>query len=381
MSNKSNELLPFVFGKIAEADNFTGRELDCEHLEGNFRGHVNTIIISPRRWGKTSLVNRVLDKLSKDKGYYIAQVDIFKCRTEEQFYNSYVNAILKATTTKFDAFAAVARKYLSSFGPKFSVSDDGQKVDFSVSLDIEEKKYSVDEILDLPQRIASEKGKTFIVCIDEFQNVNEYDDSMGFQRLLRAHWQKHGSVSYCLYGSKRHMLMDIFGNYEMPFYKFGDIMFLEKIPEDVMSTFVVKRFHDTGKTIPEDVSLKLVRLVSLHPYYVQQLAQQSWLRTKNVCTDEIVVSAHEGIVAQLSLMFSNLLDSLTPRQINFLYAISDGVENFSSVEVLKKYNLGTSANIKNLRSAVVSRDIVDLLPGKKLEIQDPLFEYWLKKLK
>ena len=373
--------MPFAYGKVAENKDFVGREKDIEHLLTNFKGHINTTIISPRRWGKTSLVQHVLSMLSKDKRYYLAQVDIFNCRNEEQFYDSYVNAIMKATTTKFDAFSLAVKKYLGSFGPKLSVSDDGQQVDFSVSLDFHDKNYSVDEILDLPQRIAKEKGKKFIVCIDEFQTINEYNDPLGFQRKLRAHWQLHNSVSYCLYGSKRHMLMDIFGNYEMPFYRFGDIMFLDKIPEDVMSKFVVKRFKDTGKKISIELATKLVRMVSLHPYYIQQLAQQSWLRTADVCSEEIVNSALESIVAQLSLLFSNLLDSLTPKQISFLYAIIDGVDNFSSTDVLKKYNLGTSANIKNLRNAMVSRDIIDLMPGKKMEIQDPMFEHWLKDLR
>jgi predicted ATP-dependent endonuclease of OLD family len=376
-----NEAMPFAYGKIAENKDFAGRENDIEHLTANFKGHVNTTIISPRRWGKTSLVQHVLTMLSKDKKYYTAKVDIFNCRTEEQFFTSYVNAIMKATATKFDAFTQAVKQYLGSFSPKFSISDDGQKVDFSVSLDFHDKNYSIDDILDLPQRIATDKKKNFIVCIDEFQTVNEYDDPIGFQRKLRAHWQLHNSVSYCLFGSKRHMLMDIFGNYEMPFYRFGDIMFLEKIPEDVMSKFVVKRFKDTGKTISPKLAAELVRMVDLHPYYIQQLAQQSWLRTADVCSEEIVKSACNSIVAQLSLLFSNLMDSLTPKQINFLYAIVDGVDNFSSTEVLKKYSLGTSANIKNLRNALVSRDIVDLMPGKKMEIQDPMFVLWLKGLK
>ena len=116
-----------------------------------------------------------------------------------------------------------------------------------------------------------------------------------------------------------------------------------------------------------------------HPYYIQQLSQQVWFRTPDSdCTKEIVEEAFNSLIAQLSLLFANVIDSLTPKQINFLLAVADGVSNFSSKEVLNKYKLGTSANIKNLRKATLEKDLIDVLSGNIIEIQDPAFEYWLK---
>ena len=80
----------------------------------------------------------------------------------------------------------------------------------------------------------------------------------------------------------------------------------------------------------------------------------------------------------MSLLFANVVDSLTPKQLNFLLAVADGVSNFFSKEVLTKYKLGTSANIKNLRKATLGKDLIDVLFGNIIEIQDPAFEYWLK---
>ena len=71
--------------------------------------------------------------------------------------------------------------------------------------------------------------KQIILCIDEFQNISEFDHPVDFQKKLRAHWQLHQHVTYCLYGSKRHMLMEVFSSPSMPFYKFGDIIFLENL--------------------------------------------------------------------------------------------------------------------------------------------------------
>lgn len=369
--------IPFVYGKIADGDDFTDRVFDTEKLINNFRGLVNTIIISPRRWGKTSLVNHALKQLTDNKEYIVCKIDIFNCRTEEQFYNTYVNAILKAASSKMEEFIDAAKKYVGAFGPKLTLSDSSLQYELALGVDFKDKQYSYDEILDLPQRLSIEKNKKFIVCIDEFQNVNSYDDSIGFQRKLRSHWQTHNNVGYCLFGSKRHMLLDIFSNYEMPFYKFGDIIFLDKIKEKDWTKFIEHRFAETGKNITHQVAQLITQKVDCHPYYVQQLSQLAWLRTHSKCTTSIVDEAFESLVGQLSLLFSNLIDSLTTKQISFLKAIAAGEKNFSSKEVLTKYQLGTSANIKNLKKAMQDKDLIDVMPNS-ITLQDPLFAYWLK---
>ena len=372
---------PFIYGKMAENEFFIDRKKETKYLIGNFKGLENTAIISPRRWGKTSLVNKAVSELSKDKGFYTARIDIFNCRTEEQFYKAYVNAILQASVSKMDELVAMIKKYIGSIGPKISIGDASEQFDFTLGLDFKDVHYSIDEILDLPQKIAKEKRRKFVVCIDEFQNVGEYDESLAFQRKLRSHWQLHDSVCYCLYGSKRHMLLDIFGNYEMPFYKFGDIMFLDKIAEADWTPYIIGQFKKTGKNISKELAAKIVQKVDAHPYYVQQLAHQVWLRTEKECSEAIVTEAHENIIDQMGLLFSNLIDSLKPKQINFLHAIADGIRNFSSKETLEKYELGTSANIKNLRNAMLQRDLIDVLGKGKIELQDPIFTAWLKQQK
>lgn len=368
--------IPFVYGKIADGSNFTDRRQDTEKLVNNFKGLVNTVIISPRRWGKTSLVHHALQSMSKETDYLLCQIDIFNCRTETQFYQAYVNALLKASYTKMDEFIAAAKKYVGAFGPKLTLSDSNMQYELAFGIDFKDKQYSYDEILDLPQQIALERDKKFIVCIDEFQNVSNYEDSVGFQRKLRAHWQRHNQVGYCMFGSKRHMLLDIFSNYEMPFYKFGDILFLEKIDEQEWVAFIVDRFAQTGKTISTTQALRIAQNVACHPYYVQQLAQLVWLRTDTACKDAIIDAAFEALVGQLSLLFSNIIDALTAKQISFLQAIAQGERNFSSREVLTKYQLGTSANIKNLRKAMQDKDLIDVMPNS-IQLQDPLFAYWL----
>ena len=370
---------PFVYGRIADDLNFTDREDEVALLTQNFKNLINTIIISPRRWGKTSLVNKCARLLSEEsKDILVCQVDIFNCRTEEQFYTAYANALMRISTSAWEEFVAGVKKYLSRMAPTVSLSEGSQNYELSFGISFKDNRLSYDEILDLPQQIAKDKGKKIIVCIDEFQNINEYEDSLAFQRKLRAHWQTHTSVCYCLYGSKRHMLLSIFNDYSMPFYKFGDILFLQKIERKDWAAFISQRFADTGKQISDELSGMIADKMKNHPYYTQQLSQQTWLRTSKDCSEAIVNEAFSSLIGQLSLLFTNIIDTLTSRQISFLIAVADGVVNFSSKDILKQYQLGTSENIKNLKKATLEKDLIDILPGNTIEIQDPAFEYWLK---
>ena len=373
---------PFIYGKLAIADSYTDRQIEMELLKNNFMSLINTMIISPRRWGKSTLVNRVseLIKCQHNTEIVICRLDIFNCRTEEQFYKAYANAILKSTTSAWDEFVDGVKKYLGKFLPKISFSDATQSYELSFGFVLKESQLSIDDLLDLPQQIAIDSGKKIVVCIDEFQNIHYYHDTLAFQRRLRAHWQLHSNVCYCLYGSKRHLLMNIFNGYDMPFYRFGDIFFLQKIGRDDWIKFITGRFKVTGKHISETLSTKIADTMQNHPYYVQQYSHQVWLRTEIECTEIILNEALDGLLDQLSLLFTNIIDSLTARQISFLKAIVEGEINFTAKNTLQKYDLGSSANVKNLKNALLEKDLIDILPHHKIELQDPVFYLWMKRM-
>ena len=368
--------MPFIFGKIAEMQNFTDREKESQRLYQNFFSLINTTIISPRRWGKSSLVKLVSKSLSIDnKDYIVCLIDIFNVKDESDFYLNFAKNILKATSTKWEDWLENAKEFMSRLIPKISFSPDNQ-AEFAFGIDFEEIKRNPDDILELAETIAKKKDLKMIVCIDEFQNIANFENPLAFQQKLRSHWQHHQNVCYCLYGSKRHMLIDIFSNPSMPFYKFGDIMFLEKIDNKIWGKFIQKRFKETGKTITKKEGEYLAALVANHPYYVQQLAQMSWLRTNIYCSKTIIDDSLQTLKNQLSLLFSGLSETLTATQLNFLKALLDGITSFGQ-ENLQKYNLGTSANILKIKDALLNKEIIDITP-KKIDIQDPVFALWLK---
>ena len=370
------ENTPFVFGKLATEMEFTDREKESAQLASNFRSLVNTIIVSPRRWGKTSLVNRVAEQLLEtESDLKICQIDLFNIRTQEEFYLTLASEILKSTSSKWEELAQNAKEFLSRLLPRISFSPDAQS-EISFGIDWEELKKNPDEILDLAETIAVKQGIKIVVCIDEFQSLADFEEPLAFQKKLRSHWQRHTHVTYCLYGSKRHMLLDVFTNPSMPFYKFGDLMFLEKISEAKWVEFIQRRFTETSKEIGNDDAVLITQLTEYHSYYVQQLAQQVWLRTGQKCTSSIVSEAHQGIVNQLSLLFVNITESLSNTQLNFLKALLSGEKQLSSQNTLQHYKLGTSANIGRLKQALLSREIIDI-SADQIDLQDPIYKFWL----
>jgi hypothetical protein len=368
---------PFIFGKSTDYHNFTDREKESEQLMQNFKSLINTTIISPRRWGKTSLVENVALKImKKNDEIKVCTLDIFNIRSEVEFYEQYAKSILNATANKWEELMANAKEFLAHLLPKISFSTTGQ-VEISFGIRWQDIRKNPDDILNLAETIAKAKRIKIIVCIDEFQAIGEFEEPLAFQRKLRSHWQHHHHAAYCLYGSKRHMLLDIFSNALMPFYKFGDILFLEKISNITWGAFIQKRFLDTGKKITVEQAEYLASQVDNHSYYVQQLAQQAWLRTKTSCSVKIIDDALQGIKNQLDLLFISQIEALSTTQINFLKAVLQGETLLTSNEVLKQYRLGTSANVGRIKNALMSKEIIDI-NGKQVEILDPIFKLWLK---
>ena len=173
---------PFIFGKIATDENFTDREQETAHLVNNFESLINTIIISPRRWGKSSLVHKAATiAQNEDKQLKICTVDLFNVKTEEQFYTVFARSVIRGTASRWDEAVENAKKFFSRLVPKISIGADPMN-EVSIDFDWEEMKRNPDEILDLPERIAQSKGIKVMVCIDEFQNIAEFDDPLFFRR-------------------------------------------------------------------------------------------------------------------------------------------------------------------------------------------------------
>lgn len=371
--------IPFVYGKIVADNDFTDREEETRKLVSNFLSQTNTAIISPRRWGKSSLVNKAVAIVSKsDKSVLFVKMNAFRCETPQDFYELFAKRTIECISSTAETLLSNAKEFISRLLPKLSISDPSGQYEMSFGVDLKNNPIGED-ILDLPQQIATARKKKVVVCIDEFQQTGEFAQTERFQKILRSHWEEQPDVAYVLYGSKKHMMLNIFGEYGSPFYKFGDLMFLPKISRENWITYIQNRFAETKKSISAEVAGHLADLVENHSYYVQQLAQYAWLRSDKVCTEDIVEAAFQGMLDSLNLQFVNLMDSLTEKQRSFLCAVSDGIKNLSSVDTLSRYKLGTSGNIRILKGALKKRDLIEET-ARQVEIQDPVFNQWIQRV-
>lgn len=368
---------PFVFGKIATDKNFTDREQETAILVKHFKSLINTIIISPRRWGKSSLVNKASKlAMEQDNKLIICHIDLFNVRDEEHFYSLLAQKVISATSSKWDETVDLIRKFFSRLSPKITIGTDPMN-EVSVDFEMKDVVNNPDEVLDLAEKIAKMKGLKIVVCIDEFQNISEFSDPDYFQKKLRSHWQQHQNVSYCLYGSKRHMMLEVFTDSSKPFYKFGNLMFLNKIETPYLVSFFKERFADTKKKITEEACNLIVEFTDNHPYYAQQLAQLSWLRTKDICTEDIVREAHTSLVEQLSLLFATITENLTTQQLHYLKALLAGEKSISSTETMHRYKISSPTSIARSKASLIKNDILDNKAGE-ISFQDPIYAYWLK---
>lgn len=369
--------VPFTYGRVTASDDFTNRSEEIALLKRNFLAGVNSILISPRRWGKTSLLRRVTEELTlEQKDIRICHIDIFDLRNEHQFYVALANGVLQATSSRWEEFVKDAKQFLGALVPTITFSPDMQTgVSFGVGW--EEIERNPEEILDLAERVAERKKIRIIVCIDEFQSLASFADPLAFQKKLRARWQNHRHVTYCLYGSKRHMLLEVFTDSSMPFYKFGELLYLKKIGTEEWISFIRRRFSDTGKEISEEDARLIAQLAENHPYYVQQLAQQSWFRTGRKCNREIILSAREDIVGQLGLLFANITERFSATQMGLLRAIIAGEKQLSAQQTLLQYRLGTSANVVRVKRGLIESEVLDDSNGE-LTFLDPMFRHWLE---
>ncbi len=369
----------FVYGVAVSDYNFIGREQETKRLLDNFRGGINVILMSPRRLGKTSLVKHVCNKLDEEDIITI-YLDIFGCKSEYDFYNKLAAEVLKQTASKRELWLEEAKEFIYRLTPKISFSPE-PNADFAISLSITPKTHTPEEVLGMAEKIAIKKGKRIVICIDEFQQIGEMANSKQIQARLRTVWQHQKQVSYCLFGSKHHLMSTIFLHRSMPFYQFGDIISLDKIATADWVEYIVSHFSDGKRTISRALAEDICRFTENYSAYVQQL---SWLvftqkEEGETVTKEDVKQAMNDLLATNEILFMQMIEPLSEYQLNFLRAIASGVtKDFGLSEVREEYKLGSYSNINRLKTALLERDLIEKR-GAETVMTDPVFAKWIKR--
>jgi uncharacterized protein len=366
----------FIYGVSVSGDNFTDRIQETRRLKMDFENGLNVVLISPRRMGKTSLVKKV-QQVVNPAIVHTVYVDIYDCKSEYDFYNKFAESVLRQTSNRMEIFLEKTKKFLTRLTPKISFSSD-PAYDYSVSLGITPKEYTPEEILQLPELIAQQMRKHIVVCIDEFQQVAEWPDSLQVQKRMRGVWQHQKNVSYCLFGSRQHMMNNLFQNKSMPFYQFGEPNYLQPISTEDWIPFIRQKFEEKGLTITEKQIRVICDTVRNQSSYVQQLAWNVMINTDDAVSEQSIQAGINDLLIQCTPLFMEQTGGLSSYQMNFLKAIAAGQhDQFTSSTILQEYQLGSKSNVDRLQKVLREKDYIMSTPDG-LYLTDPIMELWLK---
>ena len=368
---------PFIFGHLLASKVFVNRTKEIQSLKQNIDNQIHTVLLSPRRWGKSSMINLLEYKIGKSKKTVFCYLDLFNISSEMEFYYQLSDEILQKTHNKIDDFFNSINLFLNNLKPKITF-EAGDIANFSLSFNENRTKESFIEILNLAEEIAKKKKIKIVVCIDEFQNLERFKDPLVFQQRLRASWQHHQHVVYILYGSKRSMLSTIFEDQSMPFYKFGDVMYLQKIETEHWLKFIQSNFKKAKKKISKKYAVKLIELMDNHSYYVQQLAHIIWNNTTSEVDENIFNNSINDIIGRNAMMFETIFENLSTNQIKVLHMLIDNIKaKHTSFAIIEKYKLVSSANVIQALKSLENKEVIDRFEGFTQFI-DPVFRMWLR---
>lgn len=368
---------PFQYGKVAEKENFIDRDNDRMFLKQSLYSGTNVILVSPRRWGKSSVVKQAMAELcSEQSDVKVCHIDAFPITSSEEFYKIFAQKVLNATSSHVQGALSSIGKFLRTVSPKLSFSMEPMS-EFSLSLNMSKSDDDAAEVLNLPEMIAKEQGLQIIVCIDEFQQLARLSDYARLESMMRSVWQHQQHVSYCLYGSQRHMIDEIFNSTEKPFFRFGQVYNLKKIERNDWLKYIMDRFSSTGKRIAEGLAERIADTVGCHSWYVQQLSSAVWNFTDKEADADAFDKALTWCVDVNSDSYRKTCENLSETQLCLLRAIAMKETQLSSSAIVRQYRLGSSASVTKNKRILSMQDIIDIT-GNKAEFQDPLFCLWFK---
>ena len=364
---------PFTIKAYESKELFCDREEELQLMLQNCVNSTDMTLISQRRIGKTGLVLRLFDELKDVKpDIHTIYLDIFASRNIDDF----IKLMAEAAMRSFQPKTSMGEKlltFIKSLRPQLSFDNITGEPQLQITYQTaHEKEYTLRGLFEF----LDSQNEHIVIAIDEFQQIGEMSDTLIIQKKLRSVWQHHKHTSYCLFGSKQHMMKNLFQSRKMPFYQFGDMFFIKRIPTEKWVPFIVSRFADSGKTISAEYAQKICETVDNYSSYVQQLAWNIFALSDDVITEQDIKDGLDATMAQSVSLFVEQTANLTSYQLNLIRAICQGYhDDFGSKEVTSRFELGTKSNLIKLKNALVEREIIEITEDGCF-IADPLFERW-----
>ena len=378
---------PFVYGEIVPGEAFIDREVELDRLVTDLAGGQKVFLISPRRYGKSSLVRQALKALARQNAL-TAEVTVSSYSSYLSFLEGYAGA-LAALDTRWERAKSWFGSAIRSTRPelRYEPKDTGLGR-FSVAFPLVKSERDVtrlaNEVFALPGQLADARRRSVVVALDEFQAVNGFNGG-SVEHALRAAAQQQRSVGYVFAGSEPSLMEQMIGP-RRPFYKAGPVMRLEKIPADVFAEFIDKRFTKTGIKPEDGLGVAIVDLAGNLPYDVQRLAHETWddvkaAGGKRAALDHLHATLTRLLTEQQTV-FEALWQRLTLAQRAVLRAVvlQNGRELLSA-DTRARHRLGVPSSTQAALVALAKQDLV-MKEGQRKEDQryvvvDSLFREWV----
>jgi uncharacterized protein len=355
---------PFKFGSIVDGRFFTDREKETAHVKSMLDGENHLIIMSPRRYGKSSLVNKAISETSRPVIFLdmqlVTDTNDMAAQLLKRIYRLFPFERLKQYIQNFRIIPGV------SINPVTNVVD--------ITFHPESNTLPVlEDVLNLLEQLSTPKKK-LIVVFDEFQEVVNLDKKI--LSHLRSVMQYHKNVNYIFLGSQESLIHEIFEKKKSPFYHFGLVFRLNKIPEKDFRNFIIDGFSSlTSETT--DIADNILEITSCHPYYTQQLAFMSWeelQKTKDA--ESCVKSALSLLIEMHDVDYERLWNNFNKTDQKLLVGLAHSPQSPTSESFIRKYNLGATSTAYSSLKRLMKQGYL-IKTHKDAEFDDPFLRMWI----
>lgn len=368
---------PFVYQGYVSPDYFCDRTEETEELIANLQNGRNTVLISPRRMGKTGLIMNAFYRLkNEEKDSKCIYVDIFATKNQHDFVQLLGTAIAQEVMSRERQAMKRLLEFFGSWRPVFSVDPLTGMPTVSVSIEPTMTEATLKNIF---AYLTQSKHQIYI-AIDEFQQITNYPET-GTEALLRSYIQFAPNVHFVFSGSKRHLMSQIFHSPDRPFYQSTVSMGLEPLHEEIYYAFARRFFEEKKGTFGEDIFHHIYQRFDGVTRNIQLILNRLYETEKHVAKQEQADEAIRHIVNRNSMQYEELIGFLTDNQLSVVKAIAkEGlVASPQSSEFIRKYELPGASSVKSALDGLTDKDIV-YRKAEGFIVYDRFFELWMKRL-
>jgi len=378
---KQQSINPFQYGVVIDDRAFCNRKEEISYLKNQIKNGYSTWLFSPRRFGKTSLIEKVFRELGDTRCIY---VDLYNIKSKDDFCRKYSKVIAEELFNWKDDIKRLTKNLSHAFNqlsPTVSFDESGVP-GFSLNVHKVEKQEDIETILEVPYKVSLKSSKRICIAFDEFQEINRIDPFL--LNWMRSSFQRHGDISYIFLGSKQSMMEDIFSSIKSPFYEFAAKMNLATIPKDELFAFVEENFRKSNLPIEKQTIDKILDKSECQPHFTQYFASIVFdlINSGRDQNDENFQDFWmKKIIIPQADVFHDIYDQITNSQRVTLQAIARLDESgIYSEETRTQYGLPVSSSLSEVLKALQKRGLIYKIDDK-YKITNPIFKVWLLGLK